>query len=207
MSGQGSPLGMSAFLPFLARCSSHSNYMARHMAAKAIVSLVPNNTLASFLPELVESLPAAAAERKTPLHHNQLHGTLLQAYRLLLRVVEHKDVAWQQQIVRKLGPALSHKQWLGSAAMHCAPVRCLYVDIFAAFTDLCVSLNVTGAGESLENLRKHTLVMALGASDVPPASLATAQAFDGVGVKMLRTHAARIALRCIFTYVLCLIES
>ena len=93
------PLGMFAFLPFISRCAGHTNYMARFMAAKgldcsllvvclillllsAIVSMVPSNQLAEFVPKLIRSL---SARSDSSVSHNLAHGILLQVERLLNR--------------------------------------------------------------------------------------------------------------------------
>jgi hypothetical protein len=79
---------LSGFEPAVRRCLSHSHHMARFLAARALVALVPSRRLPRAVADTLESLPVAAAPRQ--LRHNELHGLLLAARALLAQVLERR---------------------------------------------------------------------------------------------------------------------
>jgi hypothetical protein len=187
--------GMYSFLPYIQRCAGHNNYMARHMAAKAIVSLVPIDSLSSFVPSLIDSLPNAAS---SSVSHNMIHGILMQVRALTSRnelsTLEPEVVA---TILTKTAIALHSKSWLATDVMPCAPVRLLYIELYAAF--LADELKLPF------NLRQHVIVFAVQACDpapllpLSPTTAATDFAgasssyYPSIGGPSLRASAASIA--------------
>lgn len=70
---------MYVFLPYVLRCLSHRVYMARFMASKAIVSLIPIQEQELFILAIINALPKTTQilESKHCIHHNAVHGALL----------------------------------------------------------------------------------------------------------------------------------
>ncbi|VDH97201.1 Hypothetical predicted protein [Mytilus galloprovincialis] len=79
LEGTDTSLNLSAFIPYILRCSSSAVLKTRQMSAKALQPLVIGSNVVSVLTDLIHRLPV----NRDQVHYSQVHGVLLQIHSIV----------------------------------------------------------------------------------------------------------------------------
>eukprot|EP01029_Cantina_marsupialis_P005293 TRINITY_DN15713_c0_g1_i1.p1 TRINITY_DN15713_c0_g1~~TRINITY_DN15713_c0_g1_i1.p1 ORF type:complete len:1110 (-),score=341.25 TRINITY_DN15713_c0_g1_i1:1739-5068(-) len=120
-----SEINLKPFLELVVACASDRHHMARVMSARAIVSLIPGNSVFQTIMDLLDQLPLKPSVGAGQMSHNAYHGALTHILHLL-KTFPLKS----QKEVDAIGRSLVLRLWLCEReVMSCAPVTALMIEV------------------------------------------------------------------------------
>ncbi|XP_063426150.1 uncharacterized protein LOC134709955 [Mytilus trossulus] len=153
LEGTDTSLNLSAFIPYILRCSSSAVLKTRQMSAKALQPLVIGSNVVNVLTDLVHRLPV----NRDQVHYSQVHGVLLQIHSVV-EILPSLESNIRQQSQQILVEEWLKRTWLVSSLNACHVIK---KEALNLTSKLLTEISGDSKPDSNTKRLQHTLFTAL----------------------------------------------